>query len=195
MTSPTPRQGLPRLSTRKHLLTASVLSTVVLLSACSTPTTPVESATTKDSAATTTAAAAASPATSPPPSSTSPATSSSAPSAESAVKELVAGFPSTVLPLMKGAEIQASSLVHGSPVSVASLTATVKATPATVLTSYTTVLTKQGFKAQPGDAVDGVPLKTFVRAEGQEIVTVSVVQTGSTATFTLGATLLPASFK
>lgn len=96
---------------------------------------------------------------------------------------------------MKGAEIQASSLVHGSPVSVASLTATIEATPAAVLANYSKVLAKQGFKAQPGDSVDGVPMKTFVRAEGQEIVTVSIVQTGDTATFTLGATLLPSSFK
>ena len=96
---------------------------------------------------------------------------------------------------MKGAQIQASSLVHGSPVSMASLTATITATPAAVLANYTKVLTKQGFKAQPGDAVDGVPTKTFVRAEGQEIVTVSIVKTGDTSTVTLGATLVPASFK
>ena len=57
------------------------------------------------------------------------------------------------------------------------------------------MFTDQGFKAQPGDAVDGVPLKTFIRAEGQEIITVSVIQTGATATFTVGATLLPASMK
>ena len=69
------------------------------------------------------------------------------------------------------------------------------ATPAAVLANYTKVLTKQGFKAQPGDAVDGVPTKTFVRAEGQEIVTVSIVKTGDTSTVTLGATLVPASFK
>ncbi|MDJ0318181.1 MULTISPECIES: hypothetical protein [Arthrobacter] len=78
---------------------------------------------------------------------------------------------------------------------MASMTASVTASSADVLAYYTKSLTSQGFEAQPGDAVDGVPLKTFVRAQGQEIATVSIVQSASTATFTIGATLLPASFR
>jgi hypothetical protein len=111
------------------------------------------------------------------------------------VKALVAGFPAGVLPLLPGAELQASSIEHAEPVSTASLTATATAAAADVLAYYTQAFTGQGFTAQPGDAVDGVPVKTFVRAGGQEILTVSIVQTGTTATFTLGATLLPASMK
>lgn len=194
MTSPTPRHGAYRPLTRRSLLAAAAVFAVALMSACSAPATPVASTTASNSSAPASATATSTPAGTAR-ASTAPATGTAKPSAESAVKELVAGFPSIVLPLMKGAEIQASSLVHASPVSTASLTASITATPEAVLKNYTTVLTAQGFKAQPGDAVDGVPLKTFVRAGGQEIVTVSVVQTTATSTFTLGATLLPASFK
>ncbi|MFQ4150425.1 hypothetical protein AAGW05_17360 [Arthrobacter sp. LAPM80] len=179
MTRHTPRTAhiLPLI--RKSLLAAAAGSAVVLMAACSSP---APSASPTATAPATTVA-------------TAPATTTAAPSQESAVKKLVAGFPSTVLPLMKGAEIQSSSIAHAVPVSQASLTASVTASSADVLAYYTKVFTDQGFKAQPGDSVDGVPVKTFVRAEGQEILTVSIVQTAATATFTLGATLLPASFK
>lgn len=108
---------------------------------------------------------------------------------------MVAGFPTKVVPLMKGATVQASSVEHGTPVSTVTMTASVASSSADVLKYYTKVFTGQGFKAQAGDAVDGVPTKTYVRADGQEIVTVSIVQTAATATFTVGASLLPASFK
>lgn len=109
--------------------------------------------------------------------------------------ELAAGFPSSVLVLMPGATIETSSIEKSEPLSMASVTASVTATPAAVLDFYTQSLTGQGFAAQPGDSVDGVPTKTFLRAGGQESVTVSVAQSAATATFTLGATLLAASFK
>lgn len=120
---------------------------------------------------------------------------SATPSAATAVKSLVAGFPSKLLPLMPKAEIQSSSLQNTTPLSVASLIATTSAKPAEILDYYTKSLTSQGFKAQPGSSVEGVPLKTFVRAQGQEVVTVSVIQTGSTSTLTLGANVLPGSLK
>lgn len=197
MTNPITRPGSTMPLARRRLLAVAASAAVVLLAACSSPAAPEESpaASSSASAAAKSAAATASRTSAPASASAAPATSTAAASAESAVKKLVAGFPATVLPLMKGAEIQASSLEHSTPVSVASLTASVKAGSADVLAHYTKVFTDQGFTAQPGDAVDGVPLKTFVRAQGQEIVTVSVVQTASTATFTVGATLLPASFK
>jgi hypothetical protein len=188
MTLESPRAGRTLPLRRTRLAAAAATAAVVLLTACSSPA-PSETSPAPDTSATasqgTTAAAS---------SSASPA-ATAAPSADTAVKELVAGFPATVMPLMKGAQIQASSIQHAEPVSLASLTATATAPSADVLSYYTKVFTDQGFKAQPGDSVDGVPMKTFVRAEGQEIVTVSVIQTASTATFTLGATLLPASFK
>ncbi len=186
MTLESPRTGRTLPLRRTRLAAAAATAAVALLTACSSPApsdpSPNASATVSQG---TTAAA----------SSSASATATAAPSADTAVKELVTGFPVTVMPLMKGAQIQASSVQHAEPVSLASLTATATAPSADVLSYYTKVFTDQGFKAQPGDSVDGVPMKTFVRAEGQEIVTVSVIQTASTATFTLGATLLPASFK
>lgn len=176
-------------SARRRLALAAASCAVVLLTACSSPA-PEGSATTSAPASVSASASASSTA-----SATASPTPTVAPSAVSAVKELVAGFPAGVLPLMTGAQVQSSSIEHAEPVSVASLTATVTATSADVLAYYTGVFTAEGFTAQPGDSVDGVPIKTFVRAEGQEVVTVSIVQTAATATFTLGATLLPASFK
>lgn len=177
---------------RRCLWAAGAVSTIVLLTACSSQSTPVSSASAASSASSASASAAA---TSPSAPISAAAESSATPSAQSAVKKLVAGFPTTVLPLMPDATIQASSLEHNTDVSMASMTASVTASSADVLAYYTKSLTSQGFEAQPGDAVDGVPLKTFVRAQGQEIATVSIVQSASTATFTIGATLLPASFR
>lgn len=187
MTKFIPRSSGPVPLSRRYLWAAGAASTIVLLTACSSPTTPASSA----SATVSASAAVASPSA---PTSAVAVASSATPSAQSAVKKLVAGFPTTVLPLMPDATIQASSLEHNTDVSMASMTARVTASSADVLAYYTKSLTSQGFEAQPGDAVDGVPLKTFVRAQGQEIATVSIVQTASTATFTIGATLLPASF-
>lgn len=190
MTPESPRAARTRPLRRTRLAAAAATAAVVLLTACSSPA-PSETSPAPGSSATATASQGSTAAAS---SSASP-TATAAPSADTAVKELVAGFPAAVMPLMKGAQIQTSSIQHAEPVSLASLTATVTAPSADVLTYYTKVFSDQGFKAQPGDSVDGIPLKTFVRAEGQEIVTVSVIQTAATATFTLGATLLPASFK
>lgn len=189
MTNSTSRPGLRATLTRRGLMAASASAAVVLLAACSgTPGDGASTATTTTAPATAVSSASAAP-------SASPTAGTGTPTAESAIKELVAGFPATAVPLMKGAEIQATSIAHAGPVSTASMTATITDTSANVLAHYTKVFTDQGFAAQPGDSVDGVPLKTFVRTGGQEIATVSVVQTGSTATFTIGATLLQASFK
>ncbi|SEE16262.1 hypothetical protein SAMN04489740_0790 [Arthrobacter alpinus] len=187
MTEQTLRTGRTLTATRTRLAAAAATAAVVLLTACSSPAPSESSSAAPQGTASQSTAATAS--------SSAVPTATAAPSAETAVKELVAGFPATVLPLMKGAQIQTSSIQHAEPVSTAALTATVTAPSADVLSYYTKAFTDQGFKAQPGDAVDGVPLKTFVRADGAEILTVSVIQTASTATFTLGATLLPASFK
>lgn len=187
--NPTPLRALP--SRRRQLVAAATVSAALFLGACSSPAgqdVPPTTASTSapaPSATDSSASAAAS----------ASASGTPAPSAETAVKELVAGFPTQVLALPKGAAIQASSLEKGATVSVAQVTATTTETPAQILEFYTTSLTAQGFKAQPGDAVDGVPLKTYVRADGQEIVTVSVVVTSGTSTFTAGATLLPGSLK
>ncbi|MCU6479176.1 hypothetical protein [Arthrobacter sp. A2-55] len=175
----------PRLS---HLSAVAAVAAVVLLSGCSgAPVSPSSSA----PGSTTATSAASGPATT----AAASTDASAQPTVESAVNELVAGFPSTLIPLMKGAQVQASSLQRSTPLSVASLTATITAKPADVLAYYTKVYTGQKFTALPGDAVDGTPSKTFVRGAGQENVVVSVVQTGSTSTVTVGANVLPASLK
>lgn len=126
---------------------------------------------------------------------TATATPTATPTAQTAVKKLVEGFPLAAVPLMEKAQIQVSSTEKAGPVSLASMTASITAGSAEVLDYYTKAFTAQGFTAQPGDAVDGVPLKTFVRTGGQEVATVSVIEEAGTATFTVGATLLPAAFK
>lgn len=126
---------------------------------------------------------------------TATATPTATPTAQTAVKKLVEGFPLAAVPLMEKARIQVSSTEKAGPVSLASMTASITAGSAEVLDYYTKAFTAQGFTAQPGDAVDGVPLKTFVRTGGQEVATVSVIEEAGTATFTVGATLLPAAFK
>ncbi|WP_258067270.1 hypothetical protein [Arthrobacter sp. GMC3] len=171
------------LSRRAYRPAATALAAILLLSGCSGAPSPTPSTT--SSPVTTQSSTASAP----------PSTASATPTAESAVKELVAGFPTQLIPLMPGATVTSSSLQRSTPLSSAALTATITATSADVLTYYTKVFTDQGFTAQPGDAVDGLPLKTFVRADGQEIVTVSVVQSGETATATIGANVLPASLK
>lgn len=191
MSNSTSRPGSMDSLTRRGLFAAAASSLVLVLAACSEPAAPSTSpaatasdtATASESAATASATAAA----------TKTATASA--DTQTAVKALVAGFPKTVVPLMKNAQIQTSSIQRSTPLSTASLVATVTAPAADVLSYYAKVFTAQGFTAQPGNAVDGVPLKTFIRAAGQEIITVSVVQTGATATFTVGADLLPASLK
>lgn len=191
--NPTPLRALaPR---RKQLLAAAAVSTALLLAACSGAGEPDGTTTSASATSGATVAATSSSATSSSASASSTATATATATAQTAIKELVAGFPAKVIPLPKGAQIQASSLETGSTVSTTSLTATTTETPAQILAFYTKSFTAQGFKAQPGDAVDGVPLKTYVRAAGEEIITVSVVVTSATSTFTVGATLLPASMK
>lgn len=162
------------LLSRRGLLTALAGSAAVLLAACSGA-----------GAGSGSAAATA----------TSVQSTTAAPGTASATPGPAINFPSAVLPLMPGSVLQVSTIEKTDPFFTASLTATVVAAPAAVLDFYTKSFTDQGFKTQPGDAVDGTPLKTFVRANGQEIATISVVQSASTSTYTLGATLLPDSIK
>ncbi|WP_287929727.1 hypothetical protein [Arthrobacter sp.] len=172
---------------------AAALAGALLLTGCSgAPATPAASPATgaPDGPATAAPATAASV-----PADSATAAAGATPTAQTATKELVAGFPTKLIPLMKGATVQASSLQRSTPLSVASLTETVTAKPADVMAYYTKVYLAQKFTALPGDSVDGTPSKTFVRSSGQENVNVAVVQTGTTATVTVGANVLPASLK
>ena len=178
--TPRARRPLPRHKSAARAVVA--IAAVVLLSGCSTGNDNVPSPAPSTSTATTPAASAT-------------ATSTTSATAESTVDAIVQGFPSKLIPVMKGATVTSTSLDRATPLSTASMTATSNATSAAILAYYTTVFTGQGFTAQPGNAVDGVPTKTFVRANGQEIITVSIAQSGSLATITIGANVLPASLK
>lgn len=182
------QRSAPRL--KYQLCAAGIMASALFFTACSS-----DAADSKSSAPATSSSSTVSASMSASAQSTAGGSSTATPTAAAAVKEIVAGFPSKLIPLIKGGEVQASSIQRSTPLSVASLTASVTAKPADVLAYYTKVFTDQGFKAQPGSSVEGVPLKTFVRANGQEIVTVSVVQTAQTSTVTIGANVLPASLK
>ncbi|HEY8294783.1 MAG TPA: hypothetical protein VIG41_05550 [Micrococcaceae bacterium] len=117
------------------------------------------------------------------------------PSASATVGALVPGFPSTLIPLMSGARVQSSSLDKSKPLVTASLVASTAAKSEDIIAFYTKALQDQGFTALPGDAVGSVTSKDFTRANGQETVNLAVVPSGATATFTIGANVLPASLK
>jgi len=116
-------------------------------------------------------------------------------SSTATVGALVPGFPSTLIPLMPGAMVQSSSLDKSKPLVTASLVASSSAKSDDVLAFYTKALQDQGFTALPGDTVGSVPSKDFTRADGKETVNISVVPSGSSVTFTIGANVLPASLK
>lgn len=116
-------------------------------------------------------------------------------SSTATVGALVPGFPSSLIPLMPGAMVQSSSLDKSKPLVTASLVASSSAKSDDVLAFYAKALQDQGFTALPGDTVGSVPSKDFTRADGKETVNISVVPSGSSVTFTIGANVLPASLK
>ncbi len=128
---------------------------------------------------------------------TPPSASSASPTAGSTatVGALVADFPSTLLPVMSGARVKASSFDRTKTPATASVTAAVSATSTDVLAYYTKVFQDQGFTALPGDAVGSVAAKDFSRANGTETAQVSVVPSEAGVTFTVSANVLPASLK
>jgi len=177
------RSCRPANTTPRLLRATLAIAAVVLLSACSTGTNPV--ATTP-------------PTTSAPTASANPtATGTGTPTAVAGVNELVAGFPSKLIPLMKGAKVEGSSVQRSTPLSIAALTASITAPAADVMKYYSKVFTDQGFKAQTvaPTPVDNVLAATFVRGAQPEIVTISIKQTGALSTVTIGANVLPASLK
>ncbi len=115
--------------------------------------------------------------------------------ATATVGALVAGFPATLLPVMPGAKVKASSFDKTRTPATASVTAAISASSTDVLAYYTKAFQDQGFTALPGDAVGSVAAKDFSRANGTETVQVSAVPSESGVTFTVSANVLPASLK
>ncbi|WP_231391733.1 hypothetical protein [Arthrobacter sp. 35W] len=160
----------------------TALAAVVLLGGCGTgsPTPGPE---------TTTASAQASGS----PSASATATSTS--TATGTVGALVAGFPTTLLPLMPGATLKSTIFDATGAKATASMVAATTATQEGVLAFYTKALGDQGFTPLPGDAVGSIASKDFTRANGTELVSLSMVPENGTVTFTLSANVLPASLK
>ncbi|WP_427017162.1 hypothetical protein ACQCSX_00365 [Pseudarthrobacter sp. P1] len=165
---------------------AAALAAVVLLAGCGTGT-PAPAGSTTATTASATASASA-------PASAS-AGSTASPSATSTVGALVPGFPAALLPLMPGATLKSSSYDATGAKATAALVADTAASTEAILAFYTKALGDQGFTPLPGDAVGSVPSKDFTRANGTELVNLSMVPGTGTVTFTLSANVLPASLK
>jgi uncharacterized lipoprotein len=168
---------------------AAALAAAALIAGCSTSTPPSGQTSESGSASAAPTSASAS--------STSGATASGTASstANATVGALVAGFPATLLPVMPGATVKSSSYNATGAKATAALVADTSASTDAILAFYAKALTDQGFTALPGDSVGGVPSKDFARANGTELITLSMVPGTGTVTFTLSANVLPASLK
>jgi hemin uptake protein HemP len=119
---------------------------------------------------------------------------SASPSPSATVGALVEGFPSKLLPLMPGAKVVSSSFDKTGSPATAAIVGSVGAPAADVLAFYTKELEAQGFKAVPGESVETVTSKDFLRGEN-ETINVAVVHNGGVSTFTIGANVSPESAK
>ncbi|MGX9901624.1 hypothetical protein ACW0JT_20250 [Arthrobacter sp. SA17] len=103
-------------------------------------------------------------------------------------------FSSKLLPLMPGAKVVSSSFDKTGTPATAAMVGSVGAPAADVLAFYTKELEAQGFKAVPGESVETVASKDFLRGEN-ETINVAVVHNGGVSTFTIGANVSPESAK
>jgi hypothetical protein len=186
--------GRSKSGSRPGIVAAAAVALALMLAGCSSGSSGSQGST---GAASSTAGTGTSSSASTSSSAGTSATSSMSQNASSTatVGALVPGFPSTLIPLMPGAMVQSSSLDKSKPLVTASLVASSSAKSDDVLAFYTKALQDQGFTALPGDTVGSVPSKDFTRADGKETVNISVVPSGSSVTFTIGANVLPASLK
>ncbi|MCZ2402349.1 hypothetical protein IV498_03920 [Paenarthrobacter sp. Z7-10] len=128
-----------------------------------------------------------------PASETSPASTTG--TAAATVGALVPDFPRTLIPVMPGATVESSSVQRGRQLSIVSLVASSSSSNTDIATYYIQVLERHGFKALPGNTVGSTPSRDFVRSNGQETATVSLVTSGRLATVSVSASVLTASLK
>jgi hypothetical protein len=107
---------------------------------------------------------------------------------------MVAGFPQQLLPLMPGAKVVSSSFDKTTVPATVALVGNIASPAADVLAFYTKELEAQGFKAVPGETVDAVPSKDFLRGDN-DTVNIAVVETAGVYTFTIGANVAAESVK
>ncbi|MDJ0320398.1 hypothetical protein [Pseudarthrobacter sp. PS3-L1] len=121
-------------------------------------------------------------------------TASAVPTSQSANGSLVQDFPSTLIPLMPSATVKSSSLLTPGGPATAGLVGEIKAEAPAILAFYTQSFESQGFKAVPGDTVEKIPSKDFLRGDS-ETINVSVQSEAGVSTFTIGATVSGDSIK
>lgn len=178
------------------LVAATVLAAALALTACSGSTGAPSSSTQTSGASGTSASSAAATSTG-----TSAATASSSSTGgptsgpQSTTDGLVAGFPTSLIPLMPGATIKSSNYDSSQAIATASLVATSSETAAAIGDYYTKVYVEQNFTPLPATSVDGVTSLSFTRTNGTETVNVSVGPAASGVTINVGAHVLPASMK
>lgn len=131
---------------------------------------------------------------SPTPNLQSESATSSPTTGDSAAKNtLVKAFPKDLIPLTDDADVLVSDLETTDGTVSVSLVATTKASPKQALKFYDAALTKHKFEALESNSVKGAASRTYTRGQGTETVNISVVESGSTTTVTIGAHLSPDS--
>ncbi|MCC3271915.1 hypothetical protein MUK71_06580 [Arthrobacter zhangbolii] len=119
----------------------------------------------------------------------------STPSASASPVALADGFPTTLIPVMDGAEIRSSTVDRTGTQVSAVLVETTTAPAADVFAFYDKALTAQGFTA--AESAAGAPAsRDYIRTGAAEPETVNVTvtaRTGEPSTVTVGATVLTES--
>lgn len=112
-------------------------------------------------------------------------TDGAAPS-EAAVGEVVEGFPTDVVPVMPGATVKLSTVATTDGVRQLALAGETSEPADAVLAFYRDALTAQGFTEANAALPQGAVGATFVRGEGSEILTLSVVSVDGKQQFSIG---------
>ena len=118
-------------------------------------------------------------------------------STHSAVGDLVAGFPTTLVPVPPGAEVLVSSAepVEGTDLTEVSLNLVTDQSTADLLAAVTAPLVAAGFAAgTPPAAEPGLAAQaTFSRGDGSELLVVGILDRDDRRTLTLGGRVRTAS--
>ncbi|MFZ5871361.1 MAG: hypothetical protein ACOYXW_12680, partial [Actinomycetota bacterium] len=105
---------------------------------------------------------------------------------DSAVGDLVEGFPTDVVAVPPGAEIRVSSLVESDGRRQVSLAGETAQSAEEIVAFYRDSLVAQGFTETPAALPQGVAGATFSRGEGAEVLSLTVVTADGTQQFTIG---------
>jgi hypothetical protein len=169
--------------TRRSAVAALAVAGAVALGGCSggaEPAEPTGSASSQAPATTGTAGTTAATATGSP---TETAT-------DSAVGELVEGFPTDVVPVLPGAEVTVSAVVPSEGRRQVTLAGETTQAADAVLRFYRDALVAQGFTETSPTQPSGVVGATFSRGEGgADILTLTVTSSGGAQQFTIGGFL------